>query len=80
VESVSDLSLGEIGRIVEQERNWTRLNWPVDRAEFVKAFHEVREIRNDVMHFSPDPPTADQEATLINFMNWLKIMDRIRNS
>lgn len=73
--SVDDLTLGEIERCVENKENWRRLSWPVDRVEFVSALGEVREIRNDVMHFSPDPLTADQERVLHNFVRWLRVME-----
>ena len=53
IASAHDLTLGEIGRFIENEAQWQRLEWPVDRLEFMGAFDEVKRIRNDVMHFSP---------------------------
>lgn len=75
VKSVSDLTLGEIARCIEKEKNWQRLSWPVDRTEFINALGEVREIRNDVMHFSPDPLTMGQDEILHNFVRWLRVME-----
>ncbi|HEV3318792.1 MAG TPA: CBS domain-containing protein [Solirubrobacteraceae bacterium] len=75
IKSVNDLTLGETVRFIEREANWQRLCWPVERAEFIKALREVTEIRNDVMHFSPDPMTAIEEAKLHNFVSWLRVME-----
>jgi hypothetical protein len=60
---------------MENPGNWQRLTWPVDRTLFIKALHGVREIRNDVMHFSPDPLTSEQESALQNFARWLRVME-----
>jgi hypothetical protein len=75
VDSAHDLSLGEIVRCVENPVHWARLSWPVDRSEFVQAIHEVRDIRNEVMHFSPDPLTEEQDRAMRNFVRWLRVMD-----
>jgi hypothetical protein len=75
IKTVSDLTLGEIARCIENEKNWQRLSWPVDRTEFINALGEVREIRNDVMHFSPDPLTMGEDEILHNFVRWLRVME-----
>jgi hypothetical protein len=35
----------------------------------------MRELRNDVLHFSPDPIDEDQLVELRRFIKWLKILD-----
>lgn len=55
VTSVNNLSFGEYTRLVEKPENWDRMNLPLDRARVVKTLEAVRQIRNDVMHFDPDP-------------------------
>jgi len=75
IDSAHSLTLGEIVRCLENAQNWQRLSWPVDRAEFISALHGVREIRNDVMHFSPDPLTHEQDKVLQNFARWLRVME-----
>ena len=55
IETVADLTFGEYLRLVQQPTNWTNLGWKLDRAVVLEALDEVREIRNDVMHYSPDP-------------------------
>lgn len=60
VESVSDLTLGEYLHLIENPDNWDKLSVSIDRELFIKKLDEIRRIRNEVMHFDPDPiPTQD---------------------
>jgi CBS domain containing-hemolysin-like protein len=54
VEAISDLTFGEYVRLLEKPEHWQTLNLSLDRATFTKRLDEVRQIRNDVMHFDPD--------------------------
>ncbi len=62
-----DLSIGDYQRILENPDCWAQLEWPLDRAAFVARLDELREVRNDVMHFNPDPisPTATARLRLL---------------
>lgn len=71
----SDLTIGEIQRLLEDPARWAQIGWPVDRKIFIEMLNEVREIRNDVMHFSTDPLTPEQLSTLQNFNGWLRVHD-----
>jgi hypothetical protein len=53
--SVSDLTMGELHRILDHDQNWTKVGIKFDRAEFCKELNAVREIRNAVMHFRDLP-------------------------
>lgn len=55
VGSISDLTLGEYIRLLENPDNWKRLTCKLDRKTFIERLEAVRRIRNDVMHFHPDP-------------------------
>ncbi|MEE1828150.1 CBS domain-containing protein [Streptomyces sp. BE20] len=57
--SFDDLSVGDYQRILENEDSWKILGWPLDRKVFVKRIDELRVIRNDLMHFNPDPIPDD---------------------
>jgi hypothetical protein len=48
----------------------------IDRVEFVKRLHEVREIRNDVMHFDPD---GLDEGDLKNLREFAQFLKRLRD-
>lgn len=71
VDGAADLTFGECLRLLENAEHWKQLGIPVDRVEFMKPSKMVRDIRNDVMHFSPDPVTADQLDTLRRFGRFL---------
>lgn len=75
IDSANDLTLGETVRFLESPANWDRLGWPVERKEFVDALSDVKSIRNEVMHFSPDPLSRAQEMALVNFAGWLRAME-----
>lgn len=71
VNDVSDLSFGEYVGLLEPKDAWPKLKFPFDRGPFLKALSQVREIRNDVMHFDPEP-LAHAEITLLqNFSVFL---------
>jgi len=77
IESVSDLSLGECQRLMENPDNWGRLVIQIDRQVFIKKLDDVRRIRNDVMHFDPDG-IADQDLDkLREFVRLLKNLARV---
>lgn len=58
--SASDLTIGECARLLEEPGRWSRLGWALDRVIFVGQLHDIRMIRNEVMHFSPDPLDDEQ--------------------
>lgn len=64
IESFDDLSIGDYQRVLENPTMWAKLGWPLDRAIFVKQLNELREIRNSVMHFNPDPLGPDAKGKL----------------
>ncbi len=75
VAAVSDLTFGEYVRLMENEKRWKKVGLALDRAEFVKRLGEIREIRNDIMHFEPEGIPDDDLKTLRDFS---KFMNRLR--
>lgn len=71
----ADLSFGEYVRLLANPDVWDKLGIPLDRATFVKFLDEIRETRNDVMHFDPDGITEDALGQLRNLV---KLVDRLR--
>lgn len=55
VNHIADLTFGEYVRLLESSTSWGKLKVSFERAPFVKALIEVRDLRNDIMHFDPDP-------------------------
>jgi len=77
VSQVSDLTFGGYVRLLQNETRWARLNIKLDRPEFVKTLDRIREIRNDVMHFDPDPLAEEDLRLLRNFVAFLQDLRRI---
>jgi CBS domain-containing protein len=75
VEGVSDLTFGEYVKLLENEKRWKKVGLALDRAEFVKRLIDVRDIRNDVMHFDPQGLDDEDLKTLRDFA---KFMARLR--
>ena len=59
VRSFDDLEMGDYQRVLENPERWVKLGWPLDRATFIKRLDELRVIRNNVMHFNPEPLPAN---------------------
>ena len=75
VESAADLTIGEYIRLLENPSHWTKTAWQAERSIFIEALQSVREIRNEVLHFSPDPLDEEQIGELRSFIRWLKFLD-----
>ena len=72
VESAADLTMGEMRRLLESQSNFAQLGWVMDRKEFIAAMREVNELRNEIMHFSPDAVSDDELRILRNFQQMLQ--------
>jgi CBS domain-containing protein len=64
IADVSDLSFGEYVRFLQHATSWTKLGLPIERSLFVADLDAVRLIRNEVMHFDPDPLPPEALQTL----------------
>lgn len=75
VEGAQSLTLGELQHLLEDPATFDRIGWRADRKVFIRELDAVRNIRNDVMHFSPDPPEEDDIKRLEAFSKWIRILD-----
>src|SRR5260370_12494544 len=73
--SASDLTIGEAARLLEDPAGWDRLGWGLDRSIFIKQLHDIRLIRNEIMHFSPDPLDEEQIRKIELFLRSLRKLD-----
>ena len=71
IQTVADLTLGETIRFIASGERWSRLGISDDRATVIDVLEQVREIRNDVMHFDPDGIGDDQRKKLRNAARYL---------
>ena len=73
IESIDDLTFGEYISIFENTKYWEKINLTtIDKTLFVKSLHEVREIRNDIMHFDPEGIEEESCTKLKNILDFLK--------
>lgn len=61
---VHELTFGNCVKVLEHPENWDKLNLGMDRKSFCRELSKINEIRNDVMHFNPDPITPENLARL----------------
>jgi restriction system protein len=74
VSSAADLSLGDYKYLLTEE-NFALLDWPLDREVFIEQLEKVRLLRNDLMHFSPDPPDEEALSDLQGFVDLLRLVN-----
>jgi predicted transcriptional regulator len=74
-ESASNLTIGECARLLEEPGRWKRLGWALDRVVFIGELQEIRLIRNEIMHFSPDPLDEEQIRKIELFLRSLRRLD-----
>jgi predicted transcriptional regulator len=58
------LTFGENVRLMQRPEVWARLEIKIDKDEVISRLLEVRDIRNDVMHFDPEPLTPEEKQKL----------------
>ncbi len=73
--AISELSFGHYVRILGHVDNWAKLGLYLDRAAFCSELAKINTIRNDVMHFDPDPLS---EHDLSQLRNVAKMFDLLR--
>ena len=73
---VSDLTMGEYIRFLENPERWKKLAIKIDRKTFVEELKRIGRIRNDVMHFDPDGPSPDDLTTLRKFSRFLNDLEK----
>ena len=61
---IADLTFGEYVRLLQNPATWGKIKLQIDKGELTRLLEEVRVIRNDVMHFDPDPMTPEELETL----------------
>jgi len=60
---------------MRSEENWKKLEWRVDREFFIDRLAEVVNIRNELMHFTPDPLSEKQYAAVEGLLMILRTVD-----
>lgn len=79
IEDVSDLTLGEYIRLLENPKRWEKLGVPIDRKTLTDELKRVGRIRNDVMHFDPDGVAPEDLTILRKFARFLGDLEKKLN-
>ena len=66
IDHLPAMTFGEYCRLLEDPNRWERLNLQFDKTVFVSLLHEIRSIRNNVMHFNPDGLDPEEIQKLRN--------------
>lgn len=66
INDIYDLTFGQYLIALQNETFFNTLGISIDRSAFVNLLDSVRQIRNYVMHFSPDPLTSEDLRLLRN--------------
>ena len=74
ITDLSDLTFGEHIRLLENPERWGALGLKIDRPTFVTHLNEVKDIRNDVMHFDPDGTAPSELEKLRRFVRLLRAL------
>lgn len=70
-------TMGTFVKILEVPELWETLGWEgLEQAAFVAMVERVRNIRNQLMHFSPDPIGADDVEFLRRSLRLLRLVTR----
>ncbi|NUT53098.1 MAG: CBS domain-containing protein [Saccharothrix sp.] len=72
IATFDDLSIGDYQRVLENKDCWDELAWPLNRKVFVERLDQLREIRNDLMHFNPGSRPDDDVQKIRNMINLLR--------
>ena len=72
IAGAADLTLGDYCKLLEDRKRWARLDVTADRGSFVERLDRVRQIRNDVMHFSLEDDDPKDMKTLSDFARFLR--------
>ncbi|GAB3971619.1 CBS domain-containing protein [Plantactinospora veratri] len=70
------MTMGQYQLVISNAECWQALGWPLDRTVFVKRLDEIRQIRNRVMHFNPDPVKAADVHKLRHFLDLIRTFNK----
>ena len=75
VHSANNLTFGNYVYLMRPAENWARFEWNVDHDFFIDRLAEVAAVRNELMHFTPDPLSDKQYAAVEGLLEILRTVD-----
>ena len=80
VASIDQMSFGDYVTVFGNERQWGELNIAADRKTFINQLEDIRNLRNNVMHFRPTGLEEGDMDHLRKFVEYLRILIHYKNS
>ncbi|MCX5206867.1 hypothetical protein OG897_36390 [Streptomyces sp. NBC_00237] len=74
-EDARSLTLGNYPYLFRDDTVWKQAGLAVDQQQFAKALERCAALRNELMHFSPDPVTDDDIVFLNGLLDLLRKLD-----
>ncbi|MQM28861.1 CBS domain-containing protein [Glycomyces albidus] len=65
-------TLGRYREMLKVDDNWRKLGWNIDHEYFLRTLQLVSTTRNELAHFSPDPPDQERLAEIDDFARVLQ--------
>jgi restriction system protein len=75
VNGAENLTFGNYVHLVRPEEGWAKLGWNIDHEYFIESLIEVRDVRNELMHFAPDPLSPKHYAAVEGLLEILRAVD-----
>ncbi|MFC4055671.1 CBS domain-containing protein [Actinomadura syzygii] len=75
VHQATDLTFGGYGHLLKEPQRWSALGWNVDHELFLGLLEEVRQVRNEIMHFTPDELSAEKYDSVNGLLTLLRTVD-----
>lgn len=66
--SFDKLSYGDYQQVLSNPKQWEKLNWRLDRKAFTDRLDELREVRNELMHFNDKDKVGDAAIPMLRNM------------
>ncbi len=77
ITGIPDLTFGEYVRLLGTEFAWQKVDLHIDRQRFICWLDQVRNLRNNVMHFNPD---GLEEADLVHLQKFAEFLRCLREA
>jgi restriction system protein len=75
IHRAADLTFGNYSYLLKPSERWETLGWNIDQPLFLDRLEEVRKVRNELMHFTPDPLSAEKYAAVHGLLELLRTVD-----
>ncbi|WP_433050439.1 hypothetical protein [Dactylosporangium sp. CS-033363] len=66
------MTIGQYKAVLANADCWKQLGWRLDQEQFIARLNQIRQVRNNVMHFNPDPPKPADVAKLRIFLELIR--------